>query len=1528
MFVTLIGKNVLYKIKLPRFAMGNYWITDEKDRKILSIEGNGNDWKIFSNNQVKIIKLKSMTSLNVSKIAQSEENIIKVITLKEYSINYIYLKDYSNNAFILYCYPDYESDFIHLNTKTSQEIVIGKGEGCDILYNIPLVKKIHARIFFVNGKLMLENLDEAFGTFVNNKPVDKGLKMLFNGDIIFIMGLKIIIIGRSIYINNPFKKVFFNNECFEIEKKDINIVETDENDEDTDLQLYSEKDYFARAPRITSIIEKERVVIDSPPPSDDRETMPLILLLGSSLSMGIVSLISIISIIDKINSGSATFKSSIFSIITSLVMLSSIVIIPILTRMWEKKQRIKNEEKRQKRYREYINSKITLIDDIMKKQKKILYENYISAEECAKIIVNKGSKLWERKIDDDNFLTIRIGIGDMPLVADIQYPKIEFTMNDDNLIEILNTIVNKSKILKDVPITISLVEKKVAGLIVKENDRLVEKFMQNLMIQLVALHSYEDLNLVFLLDEDRKKKWEHLKTLPHVWNDSKQIRFWAESYDDMREISRYLEEVFTNRLNSGKTEYKQFLPYYLIITDDYKKIENLRIVTQILETKENMGFGIFCITNDLLDLPNGCQAFINLQGNKGTMFENELSSKSKKDFIFDSSYTFFFEKIGRQLSNIPIKYSSTNKTSLPDNYSFLEMYDAGRIEQLNIFERWQRNNSPNTLQAPIGIDSAGMPIVLDIHEKFHGPHGLIAGTTGSGKSEFIKTYILSLAVNYHPDDLTVIIIDYKGGDLAGAFKSNKMKLPHLVGTITNIETEELRRNLVSIQSELRRRQVLFNQAKNKIDEGNLDIYKYQKLYHEGVLDEPIPHLLIVCDEFAELKQQQQEFMNELISVARIGRSLGVHLILATQKPAGIVDNQIRSNSKFGVCLRVQEKEDSIDVIKRPDAAELKKAGQFYLQVGNNEYFTLGLVAWSGAPYMPSDIVRKNVDNSIKFVSDTGTVIKEVGKKKKKNANYEGEQITNIVRAMDQLAKQENIHAKPLWLDNIPEIIYIEELRKKYKINKTKNVIKALIGEFDDPFNQRQGAVELDLSTQGNTVIYGNAESGKETLLSTIIYDIMTSYTTEEAQMYILDFGSEALKIFKDSPSVGDVVFTYEGEKLGRLIEMLQSTIRERTSILSDYNGDYSLYTSTIGNSMPMIIVIINNYEVFVENYEKEYEDIFLTLTREGEKCGIVFIVTANSPSSFRYRLSHNFRQKIALQLNNKDDYYSIFDTLGNKKLSNIFGRGFVKLEDLYEFQTAKICEAEKWNSHIREVNNMLKNSNKIMASTIPTLPQIVTFEDVRKGLKNISKVPIGINKKNLEIYTYDFKRDFINIVSTKNIDIAAQFMSHIIEELKQLNNVEVILLDTEKVLQTDDDSFKTNLKNLFIGLTDNVKNDKNIVCVLIGIDKFINILNGANKKFIDVLNVAEKLKKFNFIIVENFSKLKNHGYDEWYKNYITGDTGIWVGNGVDEQYVINVNVRDKSIINRCGESFGYAIIREQITAVKLLGMKEDGDKNE
>ena len=1527
MLVTLLNKYAMHKIVLPTTIMGNYWISDKrskKETKLVNVESKNGNWVITSNENIKIFDLNQINTIN-GKVSVRKSNKVteEEVILEEYSIYGVFL-DNIKQFYILSCLPNYEDNFVHYDIINTQEIRIGNGEENNISYKNKLVAENHARIVLNNGNLVLENNDINFGTFVNSMPIGNKSTLIFNGDVIFIMGLKIIVLGNSIFINNPKDDVVLDKSVFvpSKEKTEIPILE-DDNDEDQEVELYKDEEYYSRAPRITNIIENEKVKIDAPPQIQDKQETPMILVLGSTLSMGAMMMVSLINTLDSSRNGETDTKQMIFSIITTIIMLLGIIVLPIINVKYEKKQKTKYEKKRQKRYKEYLNDKSSEINKIKNKQRNILFKNYATAEECTKIILNRSPRLWERKIEDYDFLSVRLGIGEVPLKIDVQYPEKQFAMEDDNLLEILNEIGNDSKTLSGAPIVTSFAEKNVSAF-VKQDEETFEKFMQNIMVQLVAFQSYEDLKLVFLLDEDKQKKWEYVKMLPHLWNSTHEIRFFADNYDDMKEVTEYLEEVLKSRIESGGENYRQFMPYYLIITDNYKKIENLKFIKEILNyNKVNLGFSLLCITEDISQLPNECKTFVNIDNKKGMIFENAISSTNHREIALEVASTFFFGEIWQKIANIPIRINAAGRAALPSSYTFLEMYDVGLIEQLNILERWKRNDSTISLKAQIGIDENKMPIVLDIHEKFHGPHGLIAGSTGSGKSEFIITYILSLAINYHPDDVSFLLIDYKGGGLAGAFKKNNIKLPHLVGTITNIDTNGLQRSLASIHSEVKRRQIIFNEARNIIDEGTIDIYKYQKLYHDGIVNEPIPHLLIICDEFAELKQQQEEFMDELISISRIGRSLGVHLILATQKPAGIVNDQIRSNSKFAICLKVQDIEDSIDVIKKPDAASLKNAGQFYMQVGNDDYFILGQSAWSGAPYFPAETTKKRIDNSVEFISNIGTPIKKINDSKQIILNNEGEQLTNIVKYICDLAKQEQITTKNLWLENVPETIFVDNLKKKYHIKTGKNEVNALIGEYDDPYNQRQGIVELDLLKGGNIVIFGNAESGKETLLSTMVYSLITTYTSEQVQLYLLDFGSETLKIFKNSPHVGDTIFVGEDEKLSRFFDMIQDEILNRKALLSDYNGDYNLYLETSGKSLPLKVIVMNNYEAFNEMYEEKYDDLLLTLTREGVKYGIIFVTTTSSYNDMRYRLGQNFKEKIALQLNKEDDYYSIFEKADKKRPAHIFGRGLVEVKNnIFEFQTAKICEAIEYNNFISKIIDKLKEVNTVKAEPIPTLPDRVRIDDVKKTLKDITSVPLGIIKKSLKVLTYNFKKNLCTIITSKKIDDSIDFTFYMLEAVKQIKNTNVMIVNAEKSNKTDN-SFIITFNEISYMVENNKKNSGDTLCIIIGIDKFLNSIEDTHFK--EILEKAQQNGNYSFIIVDSATKLKDHTYDEWYKQFIAEDNGIWIGNGLDSQYLINISGDRREINDNCGRDFGYVIKDGNFTMIKLLGMKKAGD---
>lgn len=1528
MKIALIGKKYIVKQTLPKNINDTYWIIDKKrDVKLIKIDNNQGKLEIQSNKDFQIINPKylEISDNNVS-VVREPNCIIEKTELKENNIYAICFGDITD-VFILFCMPDYEGEFFHMDIANVNEFTIGFSKQNDLMYENALVADTHAKIYKENDKWVIENHDNNYGLFVNEFPVFDNKKNLFNGDVVFIMGLKLIIIKDTIYITNPDKNVRINKNIF-VPSKIKNEIPDGWNFYEEDIDKgESKQKYYLKSPRLENSVKKETIKIDEPPQVQEDQKRSVMLAIASSLLLGVMSFSYIGSMIRTVGDGSASVGEIIISFIEAIAMIAVMIVIPILEIKLDKKNNKEYEEKRQQKYTAYLNNKREQIEQIRREQRDIRYKKDVSANDCVQIILSKNHRLWERTIEDDDFLSVRIGIGQVPFELEIARPEEKFAMVEDTLEDEYKKICENTNIIEDAPVVTSFSKNNISAFISKDYE-IIRKFMRTIILQLVTFQSYDELKLVFMLNETKSSEWDYVKLLPHVWDDSKQVRFFADNDSDMNEISNYLQEELKNRVQSKAKDYKDSLPYYLIITDDYKQIESLPFITSLMEQPNNLGFSLLCISDDLYKVPNRCSAFFNISDlDTGTLIYTETSTKNEYKVNMEQLKPIHFEKISQQLANIPLRVNTKGASSLPSSLNFLEMYNTGTIEQLEILKRWRKNDSTLSLKAPIGADSFGNIISLDIHEKYHGPHGLIAGATGSGKSEFIITYILSLAINYHPDDVTFLLIDYKGGGLAGAFKKNNIQLPHLVGTITNIDTNGLQRSLTSIQSELRRRQVIFNEARNMTDGGTIDIYKYQRLYHDGMVKEPIPHLFIICDEFAELKQQQEDFMEELISVSRIGRSLGVHLILATQKPAGIVNDQIRSNSKFAVCLKVQDTSDSQDVIEKHDAAYLKKAGQFYLRVGQDEVYVLGQAGWAGAPYVPSDTIKKRIDTSVEFINNIGSTIKRVDDLKQQKQEAEGEQLTAIVEYLCKIAKEQGLKTKNLWLENISEDIYVKDIREKYRNEKNEHTLEAVVGEFDDPANQRQGIVKIDLLKKDNLIVFGNAKSGKETFLSTFIYDLITEYSSEKIQFYIMDFGSEALKIYKSAPHVGDMIFMGEDEKLFRFFEMISNEIKKRKEILSDYNGDYNLYIQE-GNKMPFTIIMINNYDAFNENYEDKYDDLFLTLSRDSLKCGMMFVLSANSTACMKYRLAQNFNKKIALQLNDDDEYFNIFDNVERKRPPHMFGRGLVKIDGdaIYEFQTAKICEHIEYNEHLTETIARLQKENKVKAKALPALPKVLELEDVKEFITDMSNVPIGMLKDDLSILVYDFMEKFLTIITSRSEDISTKFAYNICEEAKLMENTDILILDSYKSKADMKKEYKNFVSDVKKGIK--AKDDRVTVCVIAGIVNLIDDEIIDDFDFNELLEKAKESGKFCFIIIDRPNKLEEHGFDTWYENNINGENGIWIGKGIENQTLITTNFSAEGLINDCDNSFGYCVENGDTTFIKLLGMKEEGDDNE
>ena len=796
-----------------------------------------------------------------------------------------------------------------------------------------------------------------------------------------------------------------------------------------------------------------------------------------------------------------------------------------------------------------------------------------------------------------------------------------------------------------------------------------------------------------------------------------------------------------------------------------------------------------------------------------------------------------------------------------------------------------------------------------------------------GKSEFIISYILSLALNYHPNDVSFVLIDYKGGGLTGAFKNGDMELPHIVGSITNIDTDGLQRSLVSIKSEVKRRQILFNKAREIANNGTIDIYKYQKLYHQGILSEPLPHLLIICDEFAELKQQQPDFMAELVSISRIGRSLGVHLILATQKPSGIVDEQIRSNSKFAICLKVQDRTDSNDVIGTDKAAFLKQAGRFYLKVGNDEYFMLGQSGWAGSPYTPDSNKINKEERVIQFISNTGKIIKEVSDGIKVKAKSEGEQLTHVVKNICEIAKEENFVPRKLWLEKLSDNIYIDELKKKYNYKELENDNNIVIGEYDDPEKQHQDLVKLDIVNSGNIAIFGTVDSGKETLLNTIINELITKYSSNKLWIYILDFGSETFKIWKDAPHVGDVILSDNNEKIVRFFKVIKEEMDERKEILSDYNGNYDYYIKTSKKDMPVIVTFINGFENFSEKYIDDYDDLLLSIVREGQKYGIVFVFIASSTNDFRYRLLQTIKRKICLSLTDEMNYMDVFDITARKKLPHIFGRGFIEInEEILEFQTAKICRPENYNIEIKTRIDKVKEKNQLIANEIKILPNIVKLTDFNSDEISIANFPIGITNKDLQELYYDFEKNFVTVLTGRLIEDAGIYAENLERSISNIKNVKTVVLDFEKLMSNTGKTPNETYEEFCKSIDKTSKNKEHTIVVICGVEKLLNSPENDENNFGDIISKCKKKGNYSFIIAESEQKIKDYSYENWYKD-ITSNNIIWIGDGISEQYILEVHASNKEVIENCGKTFGYIGVKNKTVMFKLLGMKEEEQIN-
>lgn len=1517
----------LTKFDLPQEVQESLLIpyrpaNSKKDYSI-NIEANDGKWILKSNGLVNVIQ---------------NENIVLDVPLSNYAS---YKLEISNDKTLkyLYCMPKYSETFI--NVSVFDNVTIGSDMNCNICYQSQRVTTKHVLIQRVDNKTLLTA--NGGGVYVNGMIARQ--IYLKTGDVIFLDGLKIIYMNNFLKINNPNNAVIINglqyyNDLSQTDYTNYEKVNTSE----VDYELYDPGQYFYHIPRIINGYAEEEVVIDAPPEEEKEQHTPFILSLGSSLTMAASSFMMGFSVVTGLSSGARTLVDVLPQLVMCVAMIIGSMIMPRVTTAYTNKQRRKKEKLRQEKYSKYLDDKEKEINDILKHQIQVLKLNYPDQKECINLILTKDKRLWERQINDKDFLSLSVGIGKRQASIKITAPEKKFTLEEDGLQEKVFKLVNNSKDLNDVPITYSLIERRFSAIIC--NSKIKKNYVDDLILQLITMQSATDLKLVFFIND--KEQFSYVKYLPHTWSEDKKTRYFADDISDIKQISEQLLKDIKERKQqldptgkkTNKIEedtYKKFSSYYLIITDSYKKIKDVPIINEVLSSDGNIGFSILFLEDTIVDLPPQCKTFAYVFDKGSYIIEPGDEYSFTQQFNNPNLLTVDMNLISTRLLNIPIP-TKAGAAVLPKSLTFLEMYNVSKIEQLNILNRWKTNNPVENLKTPIGVHADRELFMLDLHEKAHGPHGLIAGSTGSGKSEFIITFVLSMAINFHPNEVQFVLIDYKGGGLAGAFENREkgICLPHLAGTITNLDTAEMNRTLVSINSELKRRQAKFNTERDRLGEGTIDIYKYQKLYREGKIKEPIAHLFLIADEFAELKSQQPEFMDELISTARIGRSLGVHLILATQKPSGVVNDQIWANSKFKICLKVQDRSDSMEMIKKPDAASIKEIGRFYLQVGYDEYFDIGQSGYSGADYIPTDRVVKKVDDSLSFIDSIGHSVKTVSDDSNKELAPKekmGDQLTNIVRYIVDISKKQKIKVNKLWLSSIPAIISLDDIIEKYNYKTEPYVINPAIGEYDNPSAQTQGLLTIDLTNVGHLIVYGMAGSGKENLLTTLIYTTCVNHGPEEVNFYIFDYGAETLRIFNKYPQVGCVTTADDQEQMMNTLVMIDKEADKRKALFTEYGGSYRNYIKESNQRLPLIVVIINYYEVFSEGNSR-LADAMQGLIREGSKYGIIFIITTSVNNSIGARTSQLFLNKISLQQPDDTVYRSLLNAPKGLSPKKYFGRGVALYNDhYYEFQTAYISEKDKINAQIRETAKELQKKYKTRAKSSLKLPDVVTLDMLKEKVQGVNKVPIGYSNDDKEVYYYDFNKHATTVILTKDINDKWTFINALAKEFITLEGVEVNIIDALGIINIYDpsikvvkDNFDFNLIEMIKGINKETEPNNAItrIFMIVGFNKF---KTSINEKYITYLNSLmssiTKFKKSKLLLFDTYDEFKKLEIEDWFDVSIDKNSSIWLGPEVENQILFNFDALTKEDMKENFNDVGFVTTDGEAKVIKHVVDKGD-----
>jgi len=1003
---------------------------------------------------------------------------------------------------------------------------------------------------------------------------------------------------------------------------------------------------FNRSPRVESRYPGEEYA--GPKPPSDREPTPFPwLALALPILMGIVFVVFL-------RRGP---EAIVFIAAAPLLMVGT-----WLTSRGQRKRKEKLEIGQFEERVAYLDK--TLSDEVVR-ERAIRKQESPTTTQVYDAALALGPLLWTRRPEHWQFLSLQLGMGTMASRNTVNLAEEDAVA--PKYLELAREVRDRFAKITDVPVTENLYFAGALG--IAGPQVLAADAARSAVVQIAGLHSPAEVVVAAIVSNSWTPEFEWLKWLPHTASPHSPLEavHLANSQATGDALLSSIEELITQR-SQQKVEQRgaamaersalvagasagdgaevatpppTAIPAILLLISDDAPVDRARLV-QVAERAADAGVYPVWVSPTVETLPAVARTFVDVSAGGGVAtvglvrLGSDVVDVSIEGVTRDQALTF-----ARRLAPVVDAGALLRDSSdIPRTVSMLSLLGPSLATDVSVaVDRWRENDSihdrsggelkkrrAGKLRALVG-QSGVDAMHLDLRTQ--GPHALVGGTTGSGKSEFLQAWVLGMAAEYSPDRVTFLFVDYKGGS---AF-ADCVNLPHCVGLVTDLSPHLVRRALTSLRAELHYREHLFNRKKAK------DLIDLEK---RGDPESP-PSLILVIDEFAALAGEVPEFVDGVVDIAQRGRSLGIHLIMATQRPAGVIRDNLRANTNLRIALRMADESDSMDVVGDKIAGTFDPSipGRGIAKTGPGR-LTAFQSAYAGG-WTSDTPVATSVDVAeLRFGAEQPW--EKAGEPELPGAGEQGPTdqtrlVTNLVAAAALI--QLPAPRRP-WLDELAGAFDLTRLRQRTDT-------EIVLGVSDVPERQRQDEVFFRPDIDGNIAIYGAGGTGKTVTLRTIAAAAGITPRGGPVDVYGLDFGTGGLKMLEALPHVGSIVSGDDPERVVRLMRKLKVILDDRAQRYSDVDAGSIVDYRRIAGAPDerRILLLVDNFPAFRNDFEvgasrAPWYGVFQQLLVEGRGLGIHVAITADRPGAVPTAVSTAFQRKVVHRLAD-DGQYMLLD---------------------------------------------------------------------------------------------------------------------------------------------------------------------------------------------------------------------------------------------------------------------------------------------